>query len=173
MATVFSHVAAGIAISTLADARGTRTRLAVAAALCAAAPDLDVIGLWLGVPWGHPLGHRGLTHSLAFAAVLALLATLAAFRGRGRVAVWVVLFAATASHGVLDAMTDGGSGVAFWAPFDDTRHFLPWRPIPVSPISVSRFFTQRGLDIFREELLLVWLPAALLAVVGLWRRGGR
>ncbi|HEX2438191.1 MAG TPA: metal-dependent hydrolase [Methylomirabilota bacterium] len=173
MATVFSHAVAGIAISTLVEARGVRTRLAVATALCAAAPDLDVVTFWLGVPWGHMFSHRGITHSLAFAAVLAAVVTLAAFRGRGRVGIWLALFVATASHGVLDAMTSGGSGVAFFAPFDDTRYFLPWRPIPVSPIGVSRFLTQRGLDILKAELWQIWLPAGLVALVGLWRRGGR
>lgn len=172
MATVFSHVVAGIAISTLAEARGVRRRLAVAAALCAAAPDVDVVTLWLGVPWGPLFGHRGITHSLAFAAVLAAVVTLAAFHGRGRAAIWLALFVATASHGVLDAMTDGGSGVALFAPLDDTRYFLPWRPIPVSPIG-SRFFTQRGLDILKTELWQIWLPAGIVALIGLWRRGGR
>ena len=70
------------------------------------------------------------------------------FRGpagtAGAACLWLSLFMATASHGVLDAMTDGGSGVAFLAPFDDTRYFLPWRPIPVSPIGVSRFFSGAG-----------------------------
>jgi hypothetical protein len=41
-------------------------------------------------------------------------------------------------------MTDGGLGAAFFAPFDNKRYFLPWRPIQVSPISVHRFFTPRG-----------------------------
>ena len=77
-----------------------------------------------------------------------------------------MLFLATASHGVLDAMTDGGSGVAFLAPFDDARYFFPWRPIPVSPIGVSRFFTRRGLDILEAELVLIWIPAAVILVVG-------
>jgi inner membrane protein len=73
---------------------------------------------------------------------------------------------------VLDAMTDGGSGVAFWAPFDDERYFLPWRPIPVSPIG-RRFFTERGVAVLEGELLLVWLPAAIFAAVclGVRRRG--
>lgn len=173
MATVFSHAVAGMAISTLVEARGARTRLAVAAALCAAAPDLDVVTFWLGVPWGHMFSHRGITHSLAFAAVLAAIVTLAAFRGRGRLGIWLALFVATASHGLLDAMTNGGSGVAFLAPFDDTRYFLPWRPIPVSPIGLSRFLTQRGLEIMKAEVWQIWLPAGIVALIGLWRRGGR
>jgi inner membrane protein len=73
------------------------------------------------------------------------------------------LFLATASHGVLDAMTNGGLGVAFFSPFDNRRYFLPWRPVRVSPIAVTRFFTPRGLAILQSELLWIWLPAILLA----------
>jgi inner membrane protein len=63
--------------------------------------------------------------------------------------------------------------VALFAPFDDTRHFLPWRPIPVSPLSLGRFFTQRGLDIMRVEVVLIWLPGAALAIAGAVLRGRR
>jgi inner membrane protein len=76
----------------------------------------------------------------------------------------VYFLVATASHGLLDAMTDGGLGVAFFSPFDNHRYFLPWRPIHVSPIGVGRFFSERGLAVLQTELLWIWLPAALLAV---------
>jgi hypothetical protein len=36
-----------------------------------------------------------------------------------RLSVWTYFFLAAASHGLLDAMTDGGLGVAFFAPFDE------------------------------------------------------
>ena len=42
-----------------------------------------------------------------------------------------------ASHGFLDTMTDGGLGCALLWPFDLTRYFAPWRPIPVSPIGLG------------------------------------
>ena len=174
MPTVFSHAVAGLAIATVARAPVSAGRLAVVAALCAAAPDLDVISVWLGVPWGHVLGHRGITHSLAFAAVLAAAVTLTLFRGAGeRARLWLILFVATASHGVLDAMTNGGSGIAFLAPFDDTRYFLPWRPIPVSPIGVSRFLSSRGLHVIQAEVLLIWLPALAVVAVALALRARR
>jgi hypothetical protein len=35
------------------------------------------------------------------------------------------LFLATAGHGLLDAMTNGGLGLAFFSPFDNHRYFLP------------------------------------------------
>jgi inner membrane protein len=173
MPTVFSHAVVGLAASAIIAAPGSRARLALAAALCAVAPDLDVMGIWLGVPWRHVLGHRGLTHSLPFAAVLAAVVAAVAFRGAARSHAWLTLFLATASHGVLDAMTDGGSGVAFLAPFDGTRTFFPWRPIPVSPIGLSRFFSERGLAVLEAEVVLVWIPAALLGLVGVLLRRRR
>lgn len=84
--------------------------------------------------------------------------------GIGRFALFAYLFLAAASHGVLDAMTDGGLGVAFFSPFDNRRHFLPWRPIRVSPISVTSFFSGRGYAVLQSELLWVWLPAAVFAI---------
>jgi inner membrane protein len=53
---------------------------------------------------------------------------------------------------VLDAMTNGGLGVAFFAPFDTTRYFFPWRPITVSPIGVGSFFTHRGALVVLSEI---------------------
>jgi inner membrane protein len=177
MPTVFSHAVAGLAIATLVRPSRGLGRLALVSALCAAAPDLDVLGLPFGVPWRHVLGHRGLTHSLPFAAVLAGLLTALLFRDpdwRGRRgAVWLVLFLATASHGVLDAMTNGGPGVAFFAPFDGTRWFLPWRPIPVSPIEPARFVA-RAVQIMLVEVVVIWLPAAVVVSLGaVWRRRRR
>jgi inner membrane protein len=104
-----------------------------------------------------------------FAALLATIAVFLGFRqgaaGLGRFPLWMYFFLATASHGFLDAMTDGGLGVAFFSPFNSTRYFLPWTPIRVSPIGIGRFFGPRGLEVVRSELLWIWLPAGLLVVL--------
>jgi inner membrane protein len=138
----------------------------VLGATFAALPDLDGVGFWLGVPYESTFGHRGFTHSLVFAAILAGLGLLA-FRDRAfaieRGKIWTYLFLATASHGVLDAMTTGGGGVAFFAPIVNERYFFPWRPILVSPMSIRRFFTARGVAILASEFVYVWLPAAAFA----------
>jgi inner membrane protein len=175
MPTVFSHAMTGAAVVTLFGLPA-RPGAWLAGVACAMLPDADVIGLWFGVPWGHVLGHRGITHSLPFAAALAAVVVALIFRGapwRGRrLRLWAVLFVATASHGLLDAMTDGGSGIAFFAPLDDTRYFLPWRPIRVSPIGLERFLSQRGVEVLRSELVWVWLPAiGLVTITALVRRG--
>jgi inner membrane protein len=147
----------------------------VAGILCSVIPDLDVIGFKFGIHYGDFWGHRGFTHSLVFAAFLAGVVAVVLFRhgvyGIGRVALFAYLFLATASHGVLDAMTNGGLGVAFFSPFDNRRYFLPWGPILVSPIAITRFFSARGCAILRSELVWIWLPAILFAALILAFRG--
>src|SRR5262249_48030747 len=98
-------------------------------------------------------------------AMIAAFVVLVAFRNTAsgeRKLLCGYFFLATASHGLLDAMTDGGLGVAFFSPFDKTRYFLIWRPIPVSPIGVTPFFSSRGLAVLRGDLFWIWLPAAIL-----------
>lgn len=151
-------------------------RIWVAGAVCAIAPDLDVIGFRFGIHYGDFWGHRGFSHSLLFAFILTGLAAMAVvYRddvpALNRWPLTAYLFIATASHCVLDAMTDGGLGVAFFSPFNNRRQFLPWRPIRVSPIGVSRFFTSRGLSVLESELIWIWIPSALLVVVALLMRG--
>ena len=133
-------------------------------------PDLDVIGLWLGIPYGHPLGHRGFTHSIAFGIFLGLVAIPFAPRLNAAPRIVFFLIALSAiSHGVLDAMTNGGLGVAFLWPFSNERFFLPWRPLYVSPMEITGFFSFRGLRgllrIAVSELLVIWLPAMTIRYV--------
>lgn len=133
------------------------------AAACAFLPDADVIGFKLHVPYASLWGHRGLTHSvLAAAVVAAVLTGLAGLRRSNDMPplarLWVLLFLATASHGVLDAMTTGGLGVAFFSPFDQQRYFFSLRPIQVSPIGIRNFLGPRGLLVLSSEAVWVGLP---------------
>lgn len=174
MASAFSHSVVGLSLGTAFWRPGVPARYWVLGAACAALPDLDSLGFRFGVAYGDVLGHRGLTHSLAFAALLSMVVVLTAFPSgaeplmRGQL--WAYFFLATASHGALDAFTNGGLGVAFFAPFDNTRYFFPVTPIEVSPLSVRAFFTARGLRVIASELVWVWLPALLFAGVALWLR---
>src|SRR5687767_960720 len=71
MASIFTHAVASLALGTAFPRPRPLARFWVAGALCSIVPDLDSIGFWMGVPYEHPLGHRGFTHSLAFSALLA------------------------------------------------------------------------------------------------------
>ncbi len=169
MPTPMAHAAFAVAAGTAFPKDLVPRRMWIAGALCAAAPDLDKIGLMLGVPYGSMFGHRGFTHSIFFAAVAALIVT-AIVTGRGHedvspLTLGAYLFLATASHGVLDAMTNGGHGVALFAPFSNARLFLPWRPIRVAPLSVAAMLTRRGLEVVLSEAFWVGLPSLALAGV--------
>lgn len=165
MPSAFGHALFASALGASFRARGA---VIAAAAFCAVAPDFDVAAFRLGIAYAAPLGHRGFSHSLVFALLLGLCATLLLrflLRASARppfARTLALLTLATASHGVLDAMTDGGLGVAFFSPFDLTRYFLPWRPIAVSPLGVGRFFSAHGLAVVQSEALWVGLPALAL-----------
>ena len=129
--------------------------------VCSIVPDLDLTGFSYGVQYGDVWGHRGLTHSLFFAGLLSIVLVGLWYRRkpavvRGRM--FVYLFLCTASHGVLDAMTDGGLGVAFFSPFNTSRYFFRFRPITVSPIGVEEFFREHALQILASEAKWIWLP---------------
>jgi inner membrane protein len=117
-------------------------------------PDVDVIGFAMGVEYGDPWGHRGATHSLTLAIAVGLAMGLAASRlKRPAARTALVASAVLVSHGLLDTMTDGGLGAALLWPFDLTRYFAPWRPIPVAPIGPD-FFSIEGLMVGLTELVL-------------------
>ena len=141
-------------------------------AACSVIPDVDVVAFEVGISHDRLLGHRGLSHSLLFATLLGGLSVALFFRNvhqfRARAKLFVYFTAATASHGLLDAMTDGGLGVAFFAPFSSERYFFPWRPIKVSPIGATAFFSQEGAEALLSELIWLWLPAVSLIAGSLW-----
>jgi len=162
--SAISHPAAVLALSPWLGREAPRRRVLLLAVVGSVFPDVDAIGYWLGVPYESPFGHRGATHSLFFAALLAA-ALVGAFLPR-RPFLGLFLFLCTASHGLLDTMTGGGGGVALLWPFDPTRYRLPWRPIRVSPIGIEGLFGPRGIAIAESELLWIWLPSLALFSLG-------
>lgn len=177
MPTAFTHAFAGLALGKVYAGERRPARFWVLSALCPVVPDLDIIGFAFGVRYGDALGHRGFSHSLLFALLLGCLVTRRYFREvppltRGWWSLALYFAAATASHGLLDALTTGGLGVAFFSPLDNTRYFLPWPVIIVSPIGLG-FFSRYGLLIFKSELLWVWLPSVALAALAVLVRRAR
>jgi inner membrane protein len=175
MPTIVTHPAVPLALGLGLGTQVVSPRLLAASAVASILPDADVAAFWFGIPYASPLGHRGLSHSLVFAAAVALLA--AAFHRALRTragAAFALVFVATASHAVLDAFTDGGLCVALLWPFSDERFFAPERVIQVSPIGL-RALSWRGVQVLTSEMLWVWTPCLGVAVaLRLARRiGGR
>ena len=137
---------------------------------CSVLPDADVIGYrWLYIPSYHFFGHRGFFHSPFFAALLGILVVCTFYRKEAIFSVqwWkyvLYFFLLTASHGLLDALTNGGNGIALLSPFSNNRYFFPWTPIEVSPFSISALISQRGLAVLMSELIWIWIPCFLIVI---------
>lgn len=180
MPSIITHAAVPLALWCAADRGRIPPRLLAAGVIAAMLPDADVLAFALHIPYADAFGHRGASHSLLFAGVLAALAAVLAFFGSRRpwsavprqprlasttstVQAAVFVFVCAASHPLLDAMTSGGLGVALAWPWSEHRFFAPWRPIRVSPFA-PQFFSARGLATLLSELRWVWLPLATAVV---------
>jgi inner membrane protein len=156
------HIAVALAGARVTPGSTPRLRTFVALSALSLAPDLDVIGMHCGVRYGAMWGHRGATHSILVAILAAAVTTWWLRPGpRWKLAAGVVA-AVAVSHGLLDAMTDGGLGVALLWPWTSHRFFFPWRPIPVAPIG-ARLLSARGLGVITWEAI-AFLPAWAIAV---------
>ncbi len=166
MPTILTHAAPALTLGLALGSRTVPPRLLIVGTALAVAPDLDSIGFFMGVPYGSLWGHRGLSHSLAAAALAGFLGlVLAPFLKAGRGASVFFLFGAVLSHIVLDAATSGGLGPAALWPLEGGRHFLPWRPIRVAPMHPSAILSGRGLAVAVSELKWVWGPCLLMSLL--------
>lgn len=171
MPTIISHPADPLAAAFALGAGAISGRLLLAGVFVSVLPDLDVLAFRLGVPYAAEFGHRGFSHSVLFALGAALLGTGLSRQLRSTYmrSFWF-LFAAAASHGILDAFTNGGLGIAFWWPWSGARYFFPVQMIEVAPLGLSRFLSFKGLSVLWSEALWVWLPLFCCAALFAWSR---
>jgi inner membrane protein len=164
--TILTHPAVPVALTVALGAEKIPGRLLIAGVIASVLPDLDVLAFRLGVAYADGFGHRGFSHSLLFAIVIAIAVTML-IRDQRLIAsrIFWFIFVSIASHGLLDAFTNGGLGIAFFWPFIDARYFAPFQPIEVAPLGLSRFLSVRGAAVLWSEMLWVWLPLLSLALV--------
>jgi len=162
MPTIITHGFVGI-IGGKIFSESEKAKFWILSALVAVIPDADVVAFKFGIPYDSIFGHRGLSHSILFALILATIVMFAAFReinfGTKRWYQYLAyFFLISLSHAVLDSFTNGGLGVGLFIPFGAERYFAPFRPIEVSPISLRRFLDGSAMYVLVSELLWVWLP---------------
>ncbi len=168
MPTIISHAVIGMTGTNLMQGENSgRLKLVLLSILCAIAPDADVITFKLGIAYGDFFGHRGFFHSIFFAAVLDFSVRALFYRSdklfSGTGFFLSAYFSIIAiSHGVLDAFTNGGLGIALLSPFDNTRYFFWKTPIQVAAIKPAKFFSAHGIRVMSNEMLWVWLPCLLI-----------
>jgi inner membrane protein len=150
----FGHLAVGMMAGRLhcggqggppgRSSRGAAAAAIFGFALLAMLPDADVLMVALGVSEGSAGGHRGASHSLLTALAIGLIGGLLARRLRWngiRTAVAIVI--ALASHGLLDALGQGGRAIPLFWPLSAHRFMAPWRILPDAPRGVQ-FLSRHG-----------------------------
>ena len=175
MASAFSHALVAYSINKTASQPLLNYKFIFFVILSSILPDIDVLAFRFDIAYGDLWGHRGMTHSLLFALVWSVLLWAIMLRSSDfrkyrfisvtSLAAIIILFLATSSHGLLDAMTNGGLGIAFFSPFDTTRYFLPWQPIQVSPIGISAFFSSYGLRVILSEVIWIGIPCVVFLLM--------
>src|SRR5437763_14906295 len=108
MASIFSHAVTAVALGTTYSPPLSSSRFWTLSIACSILPDIDVVGHAFGVPYRSVWGHRGITHSFAFAIVLALVVVSLAFPQVVRFShswwsLLVYLLALTAAHPITGA----------------------------------------------------------------------
>ena len=153
MATV-GHIAAGIAIAQAGG--GRRDYLAVAVVTAASvSPDIDLV---------FGINHRGPTHSIGFAAIVALVVALVLRLSshptpRGTA---ILCFVAVLSHIALDFLTVSSPIAALW-PITSVEFKFAHPILPSVPLD-DRIATLRGLVNAATEM--AW--SAMLIAAGVW-----
>ena len=166
MPTIFTHPAVPLALAAGVGGNLVSGRLLVAGMTASILPDMDVLAFRLGIPYAAEFGHRGFSHSIVCAVLVALaVACLCRWLHSTFIRSFLFTFIAACSHGVLDACTNGGLGIAFLWPWSGERFFAPVQFIEVSPLSASRFLSQRGVEVLWSELQWIWLPLMGMALV--------
>ncbi len=125
-----THIIAGVVLSEATFRRRIGRSANWLAALAAWTPDLDIVANWIiPDPWTSMEHHRGLTHALAMAPLLALVwaGVFFAVRRRQFLATWALACLAMFSHPILDLITSYGTQI-FW-PFTNQRYALDLLPI--------------------------------------------
>ena len=113
--------------------------------LCQWLPDIDTISYLFPIDEQHPLGHRGLAHSGAFAVALAFAVMAIFYRPlkSNRIQWWghyLWFFLMTLSHGIFDALVDSSLGIAFFWPLDSQRYQFVWQPLMDVQIRFAELF---------------------------------
>lgn len=135
MSSVLGHALAGTVVASAGFPRGASRARAGAVALAVAAaltPDLDVV--WMALRPGAGDVHRGVTHGLPFAIVVAGVLAAVSHRPLRQPAarLFLVFLAAVTSHLVLDYLMGAGAPIRPLTPFEDRGFSAPLTLVPVA-----------------------------------------
>ena len=169
MPTPITHIIASIPMNSTVMRKTNTKKILFWSFVIAVIPDLDLIG---NVPINNIFGHRGFTHSLIFALLLTLLASVMFWRefknDKSRFYLISLNFLLVAMmHPFLDAGTDRNYGVAFFSPWSNHRYSLPWAPINDKALGLWNYYVLGWWEIFKVEAVIIFVA---IAYTWLWHK---
>lgn len=165
MPTIFTHALLPVIAAVGLSNPRLSSRLVAAGAAVAILPDADIVGRYFGVPHSADFGHRGATHTLIFALLVASLALPSARRMRASPgAAFAFIFLSVLSHPLADMLTSGGKGIMLLWPLEDERFKFWAHPVRASAVGLQGFETGTIWPTLMSELIWLLIPAALLAI---------
>lgn len=176
MPSLISHAVVGLASGIAISGKHPQESVILLCVVSSTFPDVDGLAFTLGIPYGSLFGHRGFFHSISFAFLLnAILLCIGLPYIKPFSHSWFYWYAILSfislSHGILDGMTEGGVGVAFFAPFSKNRYLLPWKPMIACPLRINDFFSEWGKIAVKSEFLWIWVPSFAVMLISLWLKG--
>ncbi|RLB10571.1 MAG: metal-dependent hydrolase [Deltaproteobacteria bacterium] len=172
MPSLISHAVVGLAIGMAVSTKHTDHSFIWLSVIASCFPDIDGLSFVFGIPYKSLFGHRGFFHSIFFALLLSSTIVYLYFpEAKLFSANWFfyesTFFLITLSHGILDAMTAGGMGVAFFSPFSQKRYLFPWKPMIACPLTVEDFFSEWGKIVVKSEFICIWLPCFIIIIISI------
>lgn len=174
MPTPIGHGLAGLAVANAGRGRTLRPTpaLFLGAAFLACLPDADLaLGFLIGDP---DRFHHGPAHSLAFAAVIAVVTAVLSWRlETGRLRLAFIAFAAVASHGFLDMLRTADTpraGVQYLWPLSQDFMNLPWHILYHAPELDAFTPSVAALYLVRNAVAEIVIVGPFLALTVLWRK---
>src|SRR6187549_3120601 len=76
MPTIFSHAIFASSIGSAFRSTQKQARFWILTGMCAMLPDADAISFAFGVRYDSMFGHRGITHSIAFAVIVGIVVSI-------------------------------------------------------------------------------------------------
>lgn len=159
-----THAVLGATVAQAGYRRRLGRRALAIAAAAAMLPDADIVVGWLAGPFANWQHHRGLTHSVFFAAIAGpLLGWLAGLADRERRRLWMGLFTAVfLTHPLIDVVTHYGTQLL--APLTATRFAIPAMPI-IDPVFTLMLAAPLLLGVFATRRVGMAVTAAWAALI--------
>tara|TARA_Y100000996_G_C22397717_1_gene591849 strand:+ start:21 stop:554 length:534 start_codon:yes stop_codon:yes gene_type:complete len=171
MPTIISHSLIGVFASKIFKI-SHKPKFWILSLICPVLPDVDMIGYYLGVPYDHLFGHRGISHSIFFSLLIGFFVYFLFFRKENlskfkSFVIFIYFSFITMSHLLLDMFTNATHGIPFFAPFHNTRYFFPYTPINAPSLNIEYFFREQFFEVLIGELILILISILALLLIKL------